>query len=315
MHRLAYVVVAAEREREVAHTAADMRSGQVGADPLRSANEVERIIVVLAHAGSYGKHVRVEDDVERVHAHLLREQTICTLGYLDASLVCGSLSLLVETHHHDRGTVAHHVAGMTEEHLLAFLQRDRVDYRLALHTLQSGGDNVPFGRVDHHRHLRYVGLRGYYVKERAHLLACVEQTVVHVYVYHQGSVSHLLACYADRLVVILFVYKAQKLARTCHVAALAYVDEAYVGRHVEQLQSAEPHGLRLRLRRVRQHAFYNLCILGYELLGCAAAAAYDVHQPLVHVLLHLRSHRLCRLVVFAHTVGQTGVGICTNIIR
>ena len=144
MHRLAYVVVATEREREVAHTTADMRSGQVRANPLRSANEVERIVVVLAHAGSYGKHVRVEDDVERVHAHLLREQTICTLGYLDASLICGSLSLLVEAHHHDRGTVAHHVAGMTEEHLLAFLQRDRVDYRLALHTLQSGCDYVPF---------------------------------------------------------------------------------------------------------------------------------------------------------------------------
>ena len=315
MHCLAYVVVAAEREREVAHTAADMCAGQVRANPLRSTNEVERIVVVFAHAGGNGKHVRVEDDVERIHAHLLREQTICALGYLDASLVCGSLSLLVEAHHHDRGTVAPHVAGMTEEHLLAFLQRDRVDYRLALHALQSGGDNVPLGRVDHHRHLRYVGLRGYYIKERAHLLACVEQTVVHVYVYHQGSVSHLLACYADRLVVILFVYKAQKLARTCHVAALANVDEAYVGRHVEQLQSAEPHGLRLRLRRVRLLALHYLCILGYELLGCAAAATDDVHQSLVHVLLHLRSHRLCRLVVFAHTVGQTGVGVCTNIIR
>ena len=292
-----------------------MCAGQVLANPLGSAYEVERIVVVLAHAGSYGKHVGVEDDVERVHTHLLREQAVSALGYLYASLVCGSLSFLVEAHHHDGGAVAHHVACMTEEHLLAFLQRDRVDYRLALHTLQSGCDNVPFRRVDHHRHLRYVGLRGYYIKERAHLLACVEQTVVHVYVYHQGSVSHLLACYADRLVVILFVYKAQKLARTCHVAALAYVDETNVGRHVEQLQSAEPHGLRLRLRRVRLLAFYNLCILGNELLGCAAAAAYDVHQLLVHVLLHLWSHRLCRLVVFAHTVGQTGVGICTNIIR
>ena len=124
VHRLAYVVVAAEREREVAHTAADMRSGQVGANPLRSAYEVERIVVMLAHAGSYGKHVRVEDDVERVHTHLLREQAVSTLGYLDASLVCGSLSFLVEAHHYDGGAVAHHVACMTEEHLLAFLQRD-----------------------------------------------------------------------------------------------------------------------------------------------------------------------------------------------
>ena len=270
---------------------------------------------MLFHAGGDGEHVRVEDDVQRIHAHLLRQELVGASGYLDASLVRRGLSLLVEAHHHHSCAVSHHVAGVREKNLLAFLQRDGVDDALSLHTLQSGCYHVPLRRVYHHRHLGDVGFRGYDVKEGAHLLTGVQQAVVHVDVHHQRSVSHLLSGNGHSLLIILLLYKTQELARACHITSFAHVHEAHVGRDVQQLQSAEPHRPRLLLRAVRRLAFGYLGILGYELLRCAATSAYDVHQSFVDVFSYLRSHRLGRFVISAQAVGQSGVGIGTYIIR
>ena len=57
------------------------------------------------------------------------------------SLVDG-LALLVERHHDDGGAVAADEPGLVEELLLALLQADRVDDRLALHALQPGLDDA-----------------------------------------------------------------------------------------------------------------------------------------------------------------------------
>ena len=292
-----------------------MRSWQICLNPFDSPNEVYSIIVVLFHTSSYGKHVRVEYYIERVHTHLLCEELVGTSGYFNASFVSSGLSYFVETHHHYSSTIAHHVASVTQEHLFAFFQRDRVDDTLTLHTLQSGSYHVPFRRVNHHRHLGNVGFRSYDIQEGAHFLTCVKQSVVHVNVNHKRSICHLLACYAHSLVVALLLDKSKEFARTSHIASLAHIDKAHIGRNVEQFQSAQPHSLRLGLRHVRLLAFGYWHILGNEFLGSTAASAYDVHQSLVYEFLYLRSHRLGSLVVCAQTVGQSGVGIGAYIIR
>ena len=67
------------------------------------------------------------------------------------------LAPLVERHHdHGRAVVAAHPR-LGEELLLALLERDRVDDRLALHALEPGLDDVELGRVDHHRHAAMSG--------------------------------------------------------------------------------------------------------------------------------------------------------------
>ena len=51
-------------------------------------------------------------------------------------------------------------------------------------------------------------------------------------------------------------------------------------------------------------------------IGCSAAAsAHDVDESFVDKLLYLRCHGLRCLVVESHGVGQSGVGVSTNIIR
>ena len=51
------------------------------------------------------------------------------------------LALLVEGHHDDGGAVAADEPGLLEELLLALLEADRVDDRLALDALQPGLDD------------------------------------------------------------------------------------------------------------------------------------------------------------------------------
>ena len=77
---------------------------------------------MFLHTCGYCEHIWVEDDVEGIHSHLFGEYAVSPLSYLYPTLVSSGLSLLVKTHHHHGGTVAHHVAGVAHKRLLALLQ-------------------------------------------------------------------------------------------------------------------------------------------------------------------------------------------------
>ena len=124
VHCLAYIVVATERERQVAHATAHMRSWQICLYPVDCLNKVDSIVVVLFHARSYGKHVGVEYYIERIHAHLLCKKFVGTCCNFNASFVSSGLSYFVKAHNHHGCTIAHHVASVAQEHLLALFQRD-----------------------------------------------------------------------------------------------------------------------------------------------------------------------------------------------
>ena len=73
VHRLAHGLVAAEREGKVRHAAGDMRVRQVLPDPARRLDEGDAVVVVLLDAGRDREDVRIEDDVFRREADLVRQ--------------------------------------------------------------------------------------------------------------------------------------------------------------------------------------------------------------------------------------------------
>ena len=56
-------------------------------------------------------------------------------------------------------------------------------------------------------------------------------------------------------------------------------------------------------------------ILGDECLISTTTAADDIHQSFVDDLTDLGSHRLCRLIIESHGIGQSGIGMTGDIIR
>ena len=202
-----------------------MCTRQVLMNPLRCTDELNGIIIMLLHTGSYGKYVRVEDDIERIHTQLVYQKMISTFCYLDAALESGSLTNLIKTHHNNGCTIAQHIAGMRKEYFLALLQTDGIDNTLALAALQASHDDVPFGRVDHHRNLRNVWFSSNHIQEINHLGFRIEQTIVHIHVNDSCSISHLLSGNTDGFFIILFVNQTQELPAAGYVTAFAHVDK------------------------------------------------------------------------------------------
>ena len=100
---------------------------------------------------------------------------------------------------------------MAEEDVLALLERDAVDDRLALDVLQGVDDDVPLARVDHHGHTGDVGLGSDEAQETGHLLTGVEKGVVHVDIDDQRAVLHLTAGYFESLLVVVLLDEPQEL--------------------------------------------------------------------------------------------------------
>ena len=198
---------------------------------------------------------------------------------------------------------------------LALLKRDGVDDALALHALQSRTDDLPVGRVDHHGHSGNLRLGGNHIEEGGHLLTGIEQAVVHIDIDHECPVFHLLTGDGQSLVVVLFLNQPQELPRTSHVTTLSDIHKLHFRRHIQEFEPGEPHRLRFRCRHMGLLAYHQWLVKADELIRRATATTDDVHQSLVHNLPHLRSHRLWRLIVEPHRVGQSGIGITANIIR
>ena len=148
---LAHRVVAAEGERDVRDAAGDQRAGQVLLDPAGGLDEVQAVVGVLLDARGDGEDVRVEDDVLGREADLLDEDVVGAAADLRAALQVVGLSVLVEGHDDDGGAVLAAQPRLADELLLALLEGDRVDDRLALHALEAGLDDVPLRGVDHRR--------------------------------------------------------------------------------------------------------------------------------------------------------------------
>ena len=239
VHCFAHRLVAAERERQVRHTAGDVDVREFVGDLLGGFEEVEAVAVVLFDAGGDGEDVGVDDDVFGREPDLVDQQVICPAGDVDLALDGVGLTDFVEGHHDDRRAVVEAGACLFEELRFAFLHRDRVDDRLALHALQTRLDHLELRGVDHDRDLRDVGLRCDQVEERGHRLDTVDQAVVHVDVDDLRAVLHLLERDLERFAVLVVLDQATELGRARDVGAFADVDEGDVVGERERLQAGE----------------------------------------------------------------------------
>ncbi len=221
VHRLAHAVVAAEAERDVRHAAAHLRVRQILLDPLRRADEVDRVVVVLLDPRRHRKNVRIEDDVLGRKPDLVDENAVRPLAHANLFLVARRLPVLIEGHHDNGRAILQHRARVLSKNLLAFLQRDRVHNPLALQALQPRLDHRPLRRVDHERDLRHLRLAAQQLQKARHRGHAVDHALVHAHVDHVGAVLHLLARNRHALFVLAFLDQPRELGRARHVRALA----------------------------------------------------------------------------------------------
>ena len=143
VHRLPDRVIAAERKRQVAHSAAHPCKREVSLNILSGFYVINSVVIVLLDACGDSQNIRIDEDILRRKTGFLRQQTVRSVSHLPASLECGSLSLLIEEHHHCGSAVTPHQPCFLQEFLLTLLQADGVDNRLALYALQSCLQHFP----------------------------------------------------------------------------------------------------------------------------------------------------------------------------
>src|SRR5271166_290163 len=244
VHGLANLVIAAKAEGDVRDSAANFRMRQVGLDPARGVDEIDRVVVVLLHAGGDGEDIRIEDDVFGRKADLVDQDSIGALADSDLVFVGCGLALLVEGHHHHGGTVLEHGGSVSAEFFFAFLERDRVDDALALQALQTRLDDFPFRGVHHEGHLGNLGLARQQLQEARHGDDAIDHALVRSDVNDVGPVFDLLPGDANRFLVFPRLDQRRESGRTGYIGPLANHDED-AGLLGERLRSGEPERPRL----------------------------------------------------------------------
>jgi hypothetical protein len=309
VHRLAHVVVAAEREGQVADAAGELGARARDLDAPRRVDECAGEVGVLFDARRDGQHVGVEDDVFGGKTGLFGEQAIGPLADRDLAIGGLRLALLVEGHDHDGGAVLLDFPGFREEIRLTLFEADGVDDALALQVLEPRLEHAPLGAVDHDGQARDLGLGREQAEEAPHRRLRVEHALVHVDVEHVGPAAHLIQRDLEGRGVVARAHEIGEALRARDVGALADHHEVGVGADREGLEARERGEPGALLgERTRRAAIHRVGDGAHVLGRGAATAADDVHVALVRELGEQRRGGLRGLVVFAERVGQTGVG-------
>ena len=312
VHGPAHRLVAAERERDVAHAAGDFHLGEELLDPARGLDEIQRVAVVLLDARADGEDVGVEDDVGRVEAHLFGQEVVRPLGDLHLVLDRDRLPLFVEHHHDAGGAVAPNEPGVAEELFFALLEADRIDDAFALHALQPGLEDRPFRAVDHHRHAGDVGLGGHEVQQAGHHGFAVQQPVVQVDVDDVRAPLHLAPGDGHGLVHPAVAHEPGETPGAGHVGPFADHQKRALGSNDQRLEAAvaggglDVRGLARGVLSDRRGDRPDVVRRG------PAAAAHDVQPAVGGELAQHLGHLLRCLVVVAKLVGQACVGVATG---
>ena len=307
--RLADRVVAAEGERHVRNATGDVHAGKVRLDPGAGIDEVDAVRRVLLDTGRQREAVRVEDDVLGREAHLVGQDPVGPPEDFLAALQVVGLTLLVEGHHDDGGTVLAAQPCLADELLFALFHRDRVDDRLALHVLQARFHDLPLGRVDHHRNTADVGLGCDQLGEPVHRRDTVDHALVHVDVDDLRTDFDLLQSDRQRGVVVPGFDQVAEPGGAGDVGALTDVHEQGIVGDVERLQAGESGGDGNTRHLSRWHALDDARDLGDVRWRCSTTTADQVDQAGLGELGEVAGLVLRGLVVFAEGVRQARVGI------
>src|ERR1700722_15598851 len=218
---LANDVVAAKTKGNVGDTAAYSRERQVGFDPARGIDVVDRVIVVLLHARGNGQDIWIEDDVFRREADLINQNPVGALADTNLFRISCRLTLFVESHHDDSSAIFQDGRRMLAERLFPFFQRNRIYDAFALQAFQACLDDFPFRGVNHGRHFGDFRLTGHHLQEARHGGGAVNHALVHTDVEHIGAVFDLLTGHADGLFILAVFDELGELRRTGHVGPFA----------------------------------------------------------------------------------------------
>ena len=169
MHRFTHSIVSSERERQVTHASTHLCPRQIGLYPFHCTNKVKRIAVMAFYTSSNSQHIRVKNYIVWIKIHFLGQNSVSSRAHLHTAFVGISLPCFIKCHHHHGSTHLLYVLCFFLKHRLAVLQTYRVHNALALHTLESGLNNLPPRRVNHHRHSRDIGLGCNEPKKMRHL--------------------------------------------------------------------------------------------------------------------------------------------------
>ena len=282
--------------------------GQVSLDPADGFDEVPGVGVVGFDTGGHREDVGVEDDVFGGES-VVGEKLVGSLRHVDLAGIGVCLSLLVEEHHHGGGSVTADEAGAVQKFLLALLQGDGIDDALALHYPEARFEHLPFRRVDHDGYCGDFGLRTHQVEEVAHGFGTVDQAVVHADIDDIGARFDLGAGHRESFLVIFFADQPRELGRAGDVGALADIDEVGFGYDPKLFQPAQAGHVPPLRQGAGRIVVYDLRQFEDVQGRGAAAAAHQIDQAAPHVFLYVGGEHRGRLVVAAHDVRQTRIGI------
>ena len=192
VNRLAYGVVAAEREGDVGNAAGDFGAGEGLFDDARGLEEIDRVVIVLLDASRDGEDVGIENDVFGWEAEALGEKFVGAGADADLFVARGGLALFVEGHHDGGGAVAHDQLRAAEEFGFAVFEGDGIDDAFALEALEAGFEDGPLRGIDHHGHAADVGLGGDQVEELHHRGLTLDERFVDIDVDDVGAALDLL---------------------------------------------------------------------------------------------------------------------------
>ena len=269
---------------------------------------LDRAADVVLVATRRRKDQRVEDDVRLRQSVLFGQQMMSAAGNLELALTRKCLRLdrvLVDDPEDDRRTVAAQQWRHRRDPLLAVLEVDRVDDRLALAVGERDLDGLRIGGVDHDRRLDRAADP---VIELVHRGLLVALGGLQADIDDLRAALHLAAGDLGRFVPLAGVHELPKLLRANDVGALADQQRPVVLVGLDQVD-ARVDGLPLPSLCQRPR-FPPLHHAGYRRdvgVGGAAAAADEVQPSGVDEARERGGQAFRRLRVASVLVRQTGV--------
>ena len=127
MHGLTDIIVATEREREVADSSADVCTREIFLYPSGSFNKIYSIVIMFFNPRSYSKHIGVKNNIVRIKTNFVNQKTVSPLANFDFTGGCICLTFLIKSHYDGGRSILADDTGMFEENVLAFFQRNGVN--------------------------------------------------------------------------------------------------------------------------------------------------------------------------------------------
>ena len=112
-------------------------------DFARGLDESQTVVSVFFDTRRDRENIGVENDIGRIHTDFLGQDFVTAFANINFAFDRVGLPGFIKRHYDDGRTVVSNELGLPDERLFTFLQTDRINDGLALHTLESGLDNRP----------------------------------------------------------------------------------------------------------------------------------------------------------------------------